>query len=795
MNQLKVGYLYSASFYTSPDTSYRNSDAETVNWGYSNYNMSGQAYNLPTSREQPVGNLSDDVTWIKGKHNALFGITMYRDTNKYWDAPTGVPTVTLGFADIDPAIKALTKGSVASASGTTASNVTDTALGGLRSFYATMNGRVSYIYKQATLDVKTGQYSNSGFLYNRLNELMKSWGWYAQDSYKILPNLTLNYGIRWDFTGPNRDQEDKYHSMSTADLFGPSGSWNLFKPGTLSGTNDPVAVTGRDPYKAWNVSPQPAFGVAWAPRDNASAIERILGGSKTVIRAGFQLRRFTEPQQIVWDAGSNYSTGLFQDRWAQPDTSGAVGTFQPGSMHLGDAFPDLAVSPSSYSKKIHMSEYTFGGAAYTALEDNIRQPYTESWNFGIQREIGLGRAIEVRYVGNRTVHQWLSNDVNEINIFENGFLKEFKAAQANLAAGDGSSFGYSTGGNHLPIMEASGVDFTNPDFITMLEKGNVGAMAAQLSNTMSYYCTMVGAAFGPCATNGYTGGSGQPINYWLANPYALGSWTGAKLVTDQGFSTYNSLQIEARQRDWYGLDFDVNYTWSKTLGTASSGDWTGGYNQFTIRDMRSSYVPASTDLHHVIHGNATYQLPFGKGRFFLNNNALLDKIVGGWSVGTIYTFQSGAPFRIAGLYNTYNDLNDGGVNLNGISAKDIQKHVGVHYVPGSSSDVAATPYFLPTDYAKSLITSKKITANTTPGTMAQKLWLWGPHQSFDDISLNKTVTVFGKMKGKLQCEMINAFNHPTFAPSTYSIDNAGSFGQGYSSGDPRVIEIRANVEF
>lgn len=797
INQLKVGYLYSAAKYPTNDTSYMKPDAETVGWGYSGYQMSGQYYNLPTSRMQPVINMTDDVTWSKGSHSAIFGVAVMRDMNKYWDSPTGIPAVYMGVTDIDPLIYAMTKQTLATSAGIDAANVTDSDLSGLRAMYAALTGRIDYAYDSATYDPSTKAYSTTGkFIYNKLDETMKTWGLYAQDSYKLRPNLTFNYGLRWDFTGPNRDMQGKYHSLAPADMWGPSGVGNLFKPGTLSGSYDPVATAGRDPYSSWNVSPQPAFGIAWSPRTGGSLIERALGGSKTVIRAGYQLRRFTEPQQFVWDVGSNYSTGLFQDKYLSTGTNGSLGTFTPGSLPLGSTLPAYYTTPTSYSKVIEMNQFSLvGGRGYTGLDPKIRQPYTQSWNLGVQREIGPGRVAELRYVGNHTIHQWIGNNLNEANIFENGFLDEFKIAQANLAKNP-KNFGYSGGGQHLPVLEASGVDPTNPDFINMLQHGDVGSMAGTLSGTVSYYCNMVGSSFAPCADNeGYTnhGAGSQPINYWVTNPFALGMWTGAKYYTDQGFSNYHSLQAEIRQQMWHGLTFNANYTWSRTMGAATAGDWTGSYTQFTIRNIRSSRVP--TGQPQVIHASGTYDLPFGRGKQWLNRNGLLDHALGGWTVGTIYNFYVAGAFRIGGLYDTFNDQVDGGVVLNGVTRSEIQKHIGVHYVKNSDPNLPATPYWIDPTWAHSLLTSNKLTSNTTPGTPTKKLWLHGPNNSYDDISITKSTSIFKNVKGKLQCEMINAFNHPVFGVSDTGIGNSTSFGTAYLGNSPRSIEIRANIEF
>src|SRR6185369_16984825 len=74
------------------------------------------------------------------------------------------------------------------------------------------------------------------------------------------------------------------------------------------------------------------------------------------------------------------------------------------------------------------------------IDPNLRSPYVEQWNIGFEREIFKDTAIEVRYVGNRAIKVWRAVDYNEVNIFENGFLQEFKNAQANLIARGGTSF-------------------------------------------------------------------------------------------------------------------------------------------------------------------------------------------------------------------------------------------------------------------------------------------------------------------------------------------------------------------
>ena len=98
------------------------------------------------------------------------------------------------------------------------------------------------------------------------------------------------------------------------------------------------------------------------------------------------------------------------------------------------------------------------GSDFAMFDPDIVTPRTNSWSLGIQRSLGRDMAMELRYVGNRTYNSWTTEDWNQMNIFENGFLDEFKLAQANLLAnvqaGRGGTFAYmgpGTGTSPLPI--------------------------------------------------------------------------------------------------------------------------------------------------------------------------------------------------------------------------------------------------------------------------------------------------------------------------------------------------------
>ena len=232
-------------------------------------------------------------------------------------------------------------------------------------------GRISNFSGRHAYLPATGTYASgstpdkNGVAFSTLDELLKSWGLFVQDSYRMKPNLTVNMGLRWDFVSPDKDRTGKYHSLTPQDVFGPTAVGDLFNPGaqSLTGTFDPVYTARAASYGHWNVTPQPSFGVAWTPRSDASFLERMLGGDKSVLRASYSFRRFTMPQQFVWDFGSSFANSFYQNFSALPSLSGDLGRFIPGSIALGQTgyLPkSCALTPSAPAC------YVYSPAQYTA---------------------------------------------------------------------------------------------------------------------------------------------------------------------------------------------------------------------------------------------------------------------------------------------------------------------------------------------------------------------------------------------------------------------------------------------
>ena len=797
INSFHAGYLYSYNIFDPENLGIDLSSIYTQQWNYGQ-SLYGNVYpRLAISSFYPMLSANDSLNWQKGSHSLIFGGSWYREQDHYWNNPGGFPSYNFYIAGQDPVASVFTS----AFANTTTNNLTNA-----ENLYAELTGRIgqAYINTGRPLDPATKQYKPFG-QYN-LDEIQSSSGIWFQDSWKLRPNLTLNYGLRWDFVQDTYNINGTYSTLKTvADAWGPTPVGAMFQPGVLGGPADPQFVAQKHAYNPSYVNSSPAIGIAWNPQAQDSFGGKLLGRN-TVIRAGYSLRQYQEGAQNYWAYASNSGQFFYQSGNLYSSTAPGIGNFAPGSLTFGDALPPWLLTPPSYSTTTPASDLFPG--QFWKMNPNIRQPYVEQWNFGIQRQLGTSSALEVRYVGNLSLHQWLGYNLNEVNTKENGFLNEFQNAEKNLAvnraAGKGDTFedlGV-PGSAPLPILTAAfggpgAGDFTNGSFIQNLTTGAAGAMANALATNTSYYCNMVGSKAFPACTSqvGNVPGAGYPVNFWQVNPYAP---YGVNYLDSMGSSNYHALQVEFRQRPTHGVEFNVNYSWSHSLGIAAQN---GIQSQnpllfYTNRNYRLNYGPSLFDIRHVVHASGTYDLPFGKGRAFFNNNGFLDRVVGGWTLGTIIVLQTGAPFQINGGFDTLNQ-NDSGIYVDGSTMGALQKSVGVHKTGNPWVELFGPQFIAPSGAAAPALAPANVA-----GVLGYRPYIYQPSWYNVDLSINKAIPITERVRFSVQAEMLNAFNHPTFGATTVqsggpndSVQNL-TFGQltGGPS-NPRVVEFRANLTF
>ena len=271
-------------------------------------------------------------------------------------------------------------------------------------------------------------------------------------------------------------------------------------------------------------------------------------------------------------------------------------------------------------------------------------------------------------------------------------------------------------------------------------------------------------------------------------------------------SNYHSLQVEVRRRLAKGLQFQGDYTFSKSLtnATDAAGSQSDLVSFRTLRNTHLDYRRANTDQTHRFIFNSIYDLPVGNGKQFLGGaHGVLNQLVGGWTIGSIVTWQGRPPFFVASNRTTFNSFNPGNnpAQLVGISFADFKKNLGVFRTPAgvffinpAILDIVSTNAAgVQVNDASGKFVSSQLKAGLlsapAPGVFGNFPLnaLSGPHYFNLDLSAVKRWSVTERMKVELKTTVINALNHSNFIYGTQNFDST-SFGRITStSGNTRAV--------
>jgi hypothetical protein len=748
-------------------------------------------------RDTQVWQISDNFSWSKGSHLIRFGgdyQQIYADT--------------FNDAGINPFI---TLGTPAHNSG----NIQDTSFPfsnatirtNARNAFANLVGNLSAA--SATLNVSS---PTSGFVLGATRARLfqqRDLALYVQDQWRAKSNLTLNFGVRWDYMGvPTIPNGLAIQLTDPRHIFGVSGFGNIFNPNAAPGAAPAIGSldfvsgeTGKGLYNNdWN-NFAPFFGFAWSPEFN-NKIGRFLFGEagKSSIRGGYSISYLRDGFTVISNALGVGTTnpGLI----AQANNTTPTGVLTGAGVPLSQPVFQIPITDRT-------NNLANPNNSLWAIDPDLRTPYVQQWSFGYEREIAKDMAFEVRYSANHAIKLYRAVDFNEVNIFENGFLNEFRNAQRNLAIntanGVTNSFGNlfpAQGTVALPIFSrffATGVSaangFQNAAFISNLNNGNVGGTAVTLATSNIYRASRELVA------------NGIPSNFFVANPNALAS----RLLTNDSMSNYHSLQVEVRKRFSDGLQFQADYTFSKALTDAPDAQ---GNNQSTLENFRTfrdkslDYRRSNDDQAHRFVANGLYDLPFGNGRRWLSGNgSVVNQIVGGWSTGGIVVWSTRPPFFITSGRTTFNAWGAGteGNNLPaqlvGITFDEFKKNVGVFRTPGGVF------WFNPAllDVTTSPTTGRVLTSTLKPGLLgAPAPGTFGnfPMNSIDsgrffnvDMSLIKRFPIRETVSFEIKTTFINMLNNANWTYGNTTFDST-SFGRiTATTGSQRVIHFMGTLRF
>jgi hypothetical protein len=261
--------------------------------------------------------------------------------------------------------------------------------------------------------------------------------------------------------------------------------------------------------------------------------------------------------------------------------------------------------------------------------------------------------------------------------------------------------------------------------------------------------------------------------------------TAGAVPNENATSNYNSLQVTIEQRLSHGLSFNLNYVWSHfldDLDTAGWGSHSGTTNWQNAYDPSANYGNSNFDVRNAFKGYVLYQLPFGRGRQFLNSNSLLDAIIGGWQISDTLVIQSGQPFTaVMPVDNSYSLAGSNYAWYPNLVGNPKLANRGPHQ------------WFNETAFAA-----------PTAGTFGNegRNQLTGPGLATTDISLSKTFAIWEQVKLQIRGDADNAFNHPSFGlPSnTLSVTSTGAIAPGSSTitgvaVPSRTMQVSARLSF
>lgn len=750
-NEVRVGYQRAPVGFNYPNQFADSGNSQVVFRTVTNPVLTST--NLPQGRNTPVRQVMDNFAWVKGSHSLRFGgeYRVILANNYFYNAV--IPNVTLGNNSSNPdgIQTSLFPGGISSGDLARAQAVFDNITGLLASTSQGFN------HTSATSGYVKGTPRNT-------NPIQPNLSFYFQDSWRLRPGLTLQYGLRWEYQGVFDDRNGLVllPEQNTAGLWGPTPVGGFFSTAgngasdvllTLQGTTNGKPFYHRDLNNF-----APFIGFAWDPFHDG----------KTSIRGSFATH-YTQDGFTFFANASTANSGLF----TTASNTTPTGVFNAGSLPLpatpADAFP--------VSEKANFA--TNSNQNLTNFSPTLATPYVLEWSLGIQRDLGHKLSIETRYVGNHAVKAYRAWNINELNLGSNGLLTEFQHAQGNLAISQASGKGNNFSNQGLPgqvalpvfdkifkgIAAASG--YGSSSFVTNLQQNTIGTMFDTVRRSPTYRTNITNSL---------------PLNFFVANPWA----SSALQYDNSGWSYYDGLEVEVNRRMAGGLILQGTYTLSKVLtDTNFLTSQNEGANYQSVLNRRLDKFRATFDTTQSFAANFLYPLPIGRGKAILGNvGGAANVLLGGWQVNGFSRWATGAPLILTTGRATTGSLINSNVMIRNMTAQQLQKQIGVYRGPYGV-------YFINPDSGLIKVNGATSTpvmcsaGQTTPcfdfpdaGQMGNLNFnaLSGPRFFGQDLSLAKHTRFRERFDVEMRIEMFNVFNTANFSGLSNNITSS-TFGQ------------------
>jgi hypothetical protein len=515
---------------------------------------------------------------------------------------------------------------------------------------------------------------------------------FVQDNLRLLPQLTLNLGLRYEHDLPTVESDNRavngfaYSTVSPINAQAQANYSASPTPGvtlpTLMGGLIFATNSNRDLYqtKATNFSPR--FGLAWTPLD------------KTTVHAGIGIFNDSVGRENAISPGYNQTTQelVTSNNYLSPATT------------LSNPFPSGLTLPPGNSQGLS----TYLGQSVSFYPSKILNDYAIRYTANIQQEFAGNTLFEIGYLGSHL--------------------------------------------NHLPVSRS--LDSIPASYL------NVGQV--RNNTVINYLSQSVANPFAGLLPGTTINGAKVPLSQ-LVLPYP--QYTGVTLTNSPvGSSMFNLMEARLEKRMSHGVRFLINYAWSKKLDRL---------DYLNPEDTTLEKRISADDRPQRLVISSTYELPFGEHRPYNPSNPILSRVVGGWDITPIYTFQPDGPPLVWG------DLIYLGSSLNSLR---VNPHNPRLAFDTTQFDTKSADQVVTADHIRTLPTQVAHARADGINTL--------------DLSLAKNTRITEGVHAQLRGDFFNFLNRPQFsAPATSSATSSG-FGQSTSQANlPRQVQVELKVLF
>ena len=795
--------------------------------------------------QRPINSFYDDVSYLHGKHSWQFGFQISRIRNPTTSTTSSFSSGYINAQWLNPSGLA----------GRTASPLNPANNGypdvDFANFGTNYDNAVTALFGMAVEVNAQYNLQRNGNLLPQGAPVVRNFAengyeMYAQDTWKVKPNLTLTLGLRYSLFSPpwetNGLQVAPTENLGT--WFGQRGQgMNNGQPSI----NAPLVVfdwagpaNGKPGFYNWDYHDLgPRVAVAWSPGYDSGLLKNLFGGAgRSSVRAGFGIVYDRLGEGLLDTFDQNGSFGLSTSIPNAAASQTVLSTPRITNMNtipLVDNLGSAIFVPAPPPPPVPYPSNPAAGSEAIAwgLDSSVKSPFSYTIDLSVQRQLSNGFTLDVAYVG-RLSHRLLSQSdlAMPLNPFDKKAGIDYFTAATALAKLYRN--GMTTNQFNSSMVPASvrqyWQDITQP-------AGPGGAYAiGQLS------------PYGTCASNGLnsttdptvlafdllcanslneslsiyemdTGGVPNANNPNAASYfYNIGNYAGPNVFYSPQYSSlyalrtltnanYNAMEITLQHKMTHGIQFDINYTYSKSIDISSDaervGEW-GGLNGQIINawNPASNRGPSDFDLRHQLNSNWIWLLPFGRGQAWGHDiNRAVDAFIGGWQLSGLFRLTSGFAVNVdnGGQYPTNYQLEGNANKIGPVST-------GVYFTGPGSGPNGTSNNTAPNVFANGPAAINSFDY-TFPGQTGARNQLRGPGFFGIDLGLAKRWKMPWSEGQSLQFrwEVFNVTNSVRFDVQSAAATNPNGTlynGNGQTFGNytglitnPRIMQFALRYEF